>query len=60
MRNSLRPKGTEEINATRRLQLEQNSKTIECQLKIIEDYGKGDRKRGKRLGSETNEEVDNV
>lgn len=54
-----RPKGTEEINATRRLQLEQDSETIECQLEIIEGSGKGDRKQGKRLGPETSEDVAN-
>lgn len=59
LRNSPRPEGTEKINATRRLQLEQNSKTIECQLKIIEDSGKYDRKQGQWLGPETNEDVDN-
>ena len=59
MRNSLRPRRTEKINATRRLQLEQNSKTIACQLKIIEGYGEGDRKQGKRLGPWTNQDVDN-
>jgi hypothetical protein len=59
LRNSPRPKGTEKINATRRLQLEQNSKTIECQLKIIEGCGKCDRKQGQQLGPQTNEDVDN-
>lgn len=59
MRNSPRPQGTEEINATRRLQLEQDSETIECQLEIIEGSGKGDRKQGKRLGPETSEDVAN-
>lgn len=38
---------------------EQNSKTIACQLKIIEGYGEGDRKQGKRLGPWTNQDVDN-
>lgn len=49
----------EKINATRRLQLERNSKTIACQLKIIEGYGEGDRKQGKRLGAWTNQDMDN-
>lgn len=47
MRNSPKPKGAEEINATRRLRLEQNSKTIERQLEIIAGYSEGDRKPGK-------------
>lgn len=47
MRNSPKPKGAEKINATRRLQLEQNSKTIEYQLEIIAGYGEGDREPGK-------------
>ena len=59
MRNSQRPRGTEKINATRRLQLEWNSKTIACQLKIIEGYGEGDRKQRKRLGPWTNQDMDN-
>lgn len=59
VRNSSRPKGAEKINATRRLQVEQNSKTIRCQLEIIEGPGECDRTQGQRLGLQTNEDVGN-
>lgn len=58
-RNSPRPKGAEQINATRRLQLERNSETIGCQLEITGGCGEGDGRQGKRLGPETKEDVDN-
>lgn len=59
LRNSSRPKGAEKINATRRLQVEQNSKTIPRQLEIIEGCGEYDRTQGQRLGLQTNEDVGN-